>query len=78
MYVQDDWRASNKLTLNLGLAWDVYPPWLEVDDRQSNFDETNGAFVLASDDATIGGVRRRAAPADVLKGQRRAAARFRV
>ena len=60
MYVQDDWRATNKLTLNLGLRWDVYPPWIEVDDRQSNFDETNGTFVLASDDATIGGVRRRA------------------
>ncbi len=57
VYVQDDWRATNKLTLNLGLRWDVYPPWIEVDDRQSNFDETNGTFVLASDDATIGGDR---------------------
>ena len=55
VYVQDDWRATNKLTLNLGLRWDVYPPWIEVDDRQSNFDETNGLFVLASDDAKIGG-----------------------
>ena len=43
--------------MNLGLRWDVYPPWIEVDDRQSNFDETNGTFVLASDDATMGGVR---------------------
>ncbi len=56
VYVQDDWRASNKLTLNLGARWDVYPPWLEVDDRQSNFDVATGAFVLASDNATIGGV----------------------
>ena len=55
IYVQDDWRASNKLTLNLGLRWDVYPPWLEVDNRQSNFDETTGLFVIASDDAEIAG-----------------------
>ena len=42
LYVQDDFRATSKLTLNLGLRWDVYPPWVEVDDRQSNFDETTG------------------------------------
>ena len=29
---------SRKLTINLGLRWDVYPPWIEIDDRQSNFD----------------------------------------
>ncbi len=56
VYVQDDWRASSKLTLNLGLRWDVYPPWIEVDNRQSNFDETNGQFVIASDNAQIGGI----------------------
>ena len=56
LYVQDDFRASSRLTLNLGLRWDVYPPWIEVDDRQSNFDETTGKFVVASDDAVINGV----------------------
>lgn len=56
LYVQDDFRATHKLTLNLGLRWDVYPPWIEIDDRQSNFDETTGKFVLASENATLGGV----------------------
>jgi Carboxypeptidase regulatory-like domain/TonB dependent receptor len=56
VYVQDDWRATPNLTLNLGLRWDVYPPWIEIDDRQSNFDQTTGTFVIASDNARIGGV----------------------
>jgi hypothetical protein len=56
LYVQDDYRLTSRLTMNLGLRWDVYPPWIEVDDRQSNFDETTGRFVVASDDAVIAGV----------------------
>jgi hypothetical protein len=56
LYVQDDFRVNGKLTLNLGLRWDVYVPWVEIEDRQSNFDETTGQFVVASDGATIGGV----------------------
>jgi hypothetical protein len=55
-YVQDDFRLSQKLTLNLGLRWDVFVPWVEVDDRQSNFDPSTGRFVVASDDAVIDGV----------------------
>ncbi len=56
LYVQDDFRMTSRLTLNLGLRWDVYPPWIEVDNRQTNFDETTGKFVIASDDAVIAGV----------------------
>jgi hypothetical protein len=56
LYVQDDFRTTSRLTLNLGLRWDVYPPWIEINDRQSNFDETTGQFVVASDDAVIAGV----------------------
>ena len=42
--------------MNLGLRWDVYPPWIENDNRQSNFDESTGTFVVASDDAVVNGV----------------------
>jgi hypothetical protein len=55
-YVQDDFRVTRKLTMNLGLRWDVYPPWVEIQNRQSNFDPTTGRFVIAADDAVIAGV----------------------
>ena len=32
-------------------------PWVEIDDRQSNFDDITGKFVVASDDAVIDGVK---------------------
>src|SRR4029079_3210378 len=46
-----------KLTLNAGLRWDVFVPWIEVDNRQSNFDEVTGRFFCASDDAVVDALR---------------------
>ena len=57
LYAQDDYRLTDRLTMNLGLRWDVFPPRIEVDNRQSNFDESTGTFVIASDDAVINGVK---------------------
>jgi hypothetical protein len=36
-YFTDSWRATNRLTLNLGARWEVMPHVYEVIDRQSNF-----------------------------------------
>ena len=55
-YVQDDIRLTNRLTLNAGLRWDLYVPWVEQDNKQSNFDPSTGRFVVASDNAVINGV----------------------
>ena len=37
-FVQDDWRITNTLTLNLGFAWALATPETEVENRLSNFD----------------------------------------
>ncbi|MEN6606634.1 MAG: carboxypeptidase regulatory-like domain-containing protein, partial [Bryobacteraceae bacterium] len=46
-YVQDDWRATDSLTLNLGLRWEYHSPLVEVKDRQSNFKPFTGELMLA-------------------------------
>ncbi|HXN21931.1 MAG TPA: TonB-dependent receptor [Candidatus Dormibacteraeota bacterium] len=46
-YVQDDWRVNPKLTLNLGLRYDLQPPYHERDDKLANFAPEIGGFVIA-------------------------------
>ena len=49
-YYQDDWRATDTLTLNLGLRWEYHSPLVEVKDRQSNFEPFTGKLLLAGKD----------------------------
>src|SRR5262249_53368062 len=55
-YIQDDWRVNSKLTLNIGLRYDLFVPYVEGFDRQSNFETSTGKFVVASAAATINGM----------------------
>ena len=45
-FVQDDWRLSRKLTLNLGLRYDVFTPYYERDDKLANYDPATRTLVL--------------------------------
>ena len=46
-YVQDDWRVTRWLTLNLGLRYDYYGPNSEVANRISNVDLVQGKIIVA-------------------------------
>jgi Carboxypeptidase regulatory-like domain len=37
LYVQDNWRVNNRLTLNLGLRWDGIPHTYEASNQMANF-----------------------------------------
>lgn len=41
-YFQDNWQATSKLTLNLGLRWDLTTPYGETRGRQANFVPNGG------------------------------------
>jgi hypothetical protein len=58
-YIQDDWKITPKLTVNIGLRWDYYPPFREVKNRLSFLDTnatnsitgTKGALAFAGSGA---------------------------
>jgi hypothetical protein len=41
-YVQDNWRATNKLNVNIGLRYQIHTPWSEAHGRQMNYEPSTG------------------------------------
>jgi outer membrane receptor for ferrienterochelin and colicin len=46
-YLQDDWRVTRKLTLNLGLRYDYNTVWSEQHGHMQNFDFASQSFLPA-------------------------------
>lgn len=47
VFGQDDWRATQKLTLNIGVRYDVYTPYSEIHNHIANLDSSNGTIIQA-------------------------------
>ena len=50
-YVEDDWRVTKSLTVNLGLAWALVTPITEAANRQADFNPADGQFLIAGQNA---------------------------
>ena len=58
MYIQDDWRATSWLTLNLGFRYEIFTPITEAENRISAFDPATGKIVVASGSNRTAGIKR--------------------
>ena len=60
LFAQDDWRATRKLTSNLGVRYDIYTPFTAANGAFSNFDPGLGLLIgpnlpgLQKSNATLG------------------------
>ena len=41
-FVDDNWQATNKLTIQMGLRWEYLGPWAEIDGIEGSFDAATG------------------------------------
>lgn len=46
-FIQDDWKATEKLTINLGIRWELDTPLTSANNQLANFVPQTGALVIA-------------------------------
>ena len=51
-YVQDDWRVTRWLTLNLGVRYDLFTAKTEEHNRLANFDPVNSVVLIAGQNSS--------------------------
>jgi hypothetical protein len=52
-FVQDDWRMTNNVTVNIGLAWSLATPETEAENRQANFNIQNLKWYVPTGSPTL-------------------------
>jgi len=52
LFIQDDWRVTDKLTLNLGMRYDILTPDKDKYNHISHFDPVSGTFRVAGGGAS--------------------------
>jgi outer membrane receptor protein involved in Fe transport len=52
-YAQDDWKPTDKITVNAGLRYDFMTPQLEADNHISNFDPTGAGRLLQASSGSV-------------------------
>jgi hypothetical protein len=53
-FVQDDWRVTPNLTVNIGVAWALVTPETEAQGRQANFNFLTGKYLVAGSSPQAG------------------------
>jgi outer membrane receptor protein involved in Fe transport len=53
LYAQDDWKPTDRLTINAGLRYDFMTPQLERDNHIANFDASGAGKLLQAGDGSL-------------------------